>query len=130
MKAKLSNKQKGIILFAVGLLFCILPPVLVTLEYFPLFKAQPDKGVSVMAVLFLVIAVIPLWKYVKKALQSPSAWMVWLCIYVFSLAFSPIIQQMKVISLVSLATSLVGALFFKFARKYLPKKKPPTEAEN
>lgn len=125
----MSNKSKGVILYTLGLLFCVVPPVVATLEYFPLFKSQPEKGVSVVAAMFLLIAIIPLWKYVKRALRSPSAWMVWLCIYVFSVLFSSIIQQMKVISLVSLCCSIVGAFLFKFARKYLPRKQKPTEAE-
>lgn len=126
---KLSNKNKGRILRAFGFLFCIVPPAIVTLEYFPLFKAQPEKGVCVLSAVFLLVAAIPFWKYIKRALRSPSAWMIWLAIYLFSMAFAPIIQQMRVISLVSLSTSLVGATLFKVARKYLPKNEKPTEAE-
>ena len=126
---KLSNKNKGRILRALGFLFCIVPPVISTLEYFPLFKAQPGKGVSVVSALLLLVAAIPLWKYIKRALRSPSAWMIWLALYLFSMAFAPIVYQMRVISLVSLCTSIVGASLFKVASKYLPKDKKPTEAE-
>lgn len=125
----MSRKQIGVILFAIGLLFCIVPPVLATLEYFPLFKEQPAKGVSALSVVFLFIAVVPLWKYIKRALKSPSAWMIWLVIWLFSLCFEPIVTQMKVIGFVSLAGSVVGAIFFRLARKYLPKKEKATESK-
>ena len=119
---KLSNKTKGKILEAIGWVLCIVPPTIATLEYFPLFKDQPEKGVSAVTVVILFIAAIPFWKYIKRALRSPSAWMVWLVIFLFSRYFSPIIHQMEAVSFISLATSIVGALFFKFARKYLPPK--------
>lgn len=121
----MSNKTKGTILKAIAWVLCIAPPTIATLEYFPLFKEQPEKGVSVVAAVLLFIAAIPLWKYIKRALRSPSAWMVWLAIFLFSHYFSPIIHQTEAISFISLCTSFVAAALFRWAYKYIPKKENP-----
>lgn len=115
-------KNKGLILRIIGILFCVVPPVIATLEYFPLFKEQPETGVSALSAVFLALCAIPAWKYIKKALKSPSAWLLWLVILVFSVCFEPIVYQMKIISAISVVSSVIGAIFFRWAKKYLPVK--------
>lgn len=118
----MNDRKKNIILRIIGILFCVIPPVVATLEYFPLFKSRPETGVSALSVVFLALCIIPAWKYVKKALKSPSAWFLWLVILIFSVCFEPIIHQMKIISAISVVSSVIGAIFFRWAKKYLPVK--------
>ena len=110
-------KKKRVLFFTIGLLFCVVPPLIATLEYFPLWKIQPDKGLSAFGVIMVLICMLPLWKYIKRALRSPSAWQVWLVILVFCLLMRTIIDEMIVIGYVAVPSSLIGAAFFAWSKK-------------
>ena len=101
----------------VGLLLCILPPVLATLEHFPLWLSDGRTAVSAVAVLLLLLAAVPLVRLVRTHLRSPSAWMLWLVLWVILALFRPILAAVETIALVSFPTSLLGALCFRLARK-------------
>lgn len=98
--------------FVLGFAFCIVPPSVATFQFFPVWRENPSKSVSGMAAILICLSLIPLWKYVKKAMKSPSAWQVWLVVTVFCLVIKNIVSDMFVIAVVGLISSAIGTVFF------------------
>lgn len=98
-----------------GLLLCVLPPVIATLEYFPLWLGDKRSTVSAFTVILLFLAGIPILRLIRHRLRSPSAWMLWLVLWLFLTLFRPIAAAMETIALVSFPTSLAGAVCFRIA---------------
>lgn len=105
-----------------GYLFCLVPPTLAILERFPLW-AHEGKGplFSGFSLLLLFIASIPLRRGIarlfRRFLASPSAFTVWGAIWLFCELFAKIGSAVADIALLSTVSSLIGAVFFRLARK-------------
>jgi hypothetical protein len=118
---QVSNKRK-LFFQALGLLFCILPPALATLEYFPIWSAKGGEAmVSGLTLILLFICALPLKRYISAYLKSPSAWVIWLSVYILLSLLSAVIDDVISISLVAFPSNLIGSLFFRIAKK---EKKP------
>ena len=112
-------RTKAVIYNALGLLFCIVPPTVATLEHFPIWAAKGGEAmISGLTVILLVLCVLPFKRQISEYLKSPSAWMMWLCIFVFASLFSRIADDIAAISLIAFPSNLVGALFFKRRYKF------------
>ena len=62
---------------------CILPALFSSLEHFPLWFSEKETALSILGLLLLALVALPLWKTVKQALKSPSAWVVWFLLWLF-----------------------------------------------
>ena len=98
-----------------GFAFSVLPPLIATLELFPLMTAAGK--ISILAVVALIFACMPFIKTLKRLLQSPSAWMMWGVIFVFCLLMRAIIDEFYTISILGFVGSLIGAGFFYLAKR-------------
>ena len=102
-----------------GILISTVPTVLCVLSYFPLWQERGSECVlSGIALLLLLIALIPLIRIINGKLKTPSAYMIWLIIFILFFSLSKISEQMTVISFVGFTTNLLGSVFFKLSRKY------------
>ena len=102
-----------------GMIFCILPPTLATLEHFPIWAAEGGETmVSALTVILLLICAIPLKRHIANFFKSPSAWVIWLLIYVIFSLLGKISDDISAIALVSFPFNFLGALFFKLSEKY------------
>ena len=110
-------EARRVILYALGILFSTLPPAVATLTYFPLWKSLGAEHVlSGMAVLLLAVCSVPIIRHLKARFRSPSAYVIWLLIFLTFFALSSIAHEMKVISLVGFVGNLIGAVLFKLSR--------------
>ena len=100
-----------------GMALCILPPTVATLEFFPLWLTREDCRLSALSVMLLLIAAIPLFRVVRARLRSPSAWMVWLTIWVLLALLEPIVASIKTIALISFPTGILGAICLRLSEK-------------
>ena len=97
-----------------GFAFSVFPPLIATLEFFPII---PVAGkVSVLAVIALIFACMPFIKTLKRLLASPSAWMMWGGLLAFCLLVRAIVDEFYTISILGFAGSVVGAGFFYLAK--------------
>lgn len=119
---------KILLLRVCGLVFYIVPPCIATINYFPLFAGEPKKQLSIVGVILLLIACIPLWKFIKKCLKSPSALKVWVALFVIFLLCEHISHEVVCISLVGVLSAIVGDALFLWA-KSVGKKNGYKEAE-
>ena len=115
----MQTKTKAIIYNVLGLAFCVVPPAIATLEHFPIWAAKGGEAIlSGLTVILLVLCALPFKRQISEYLKSPSAWMMWLCILVFSLLFSRIADDVSRIALVAFPSNLLGAFLFKKRDKY------------
>ena len=73
--------------------------------------------VSGVTLILLFICALPLKRYISAFLKSPSAWVLWLSVYVILSLLSTVIDDVISISLVAFPSNLIGSLFFKIAKK-------------
>ena len=116
--------DKRRLLFALlGILVSCLPVTACVLSYFPLWQERGSECVlSGIALLLLLLALIPLIRIISGRLKTPSAYMIWLAVFVLFFSLSRISEQMIVISFVGFVTNLIGSVFFKLAKRYEGKK--------
>ena len=118
-KAKRLNPPLALALTVLGLAFSIIPPLVCTLSYFPLWKSVGyETCIAGGGALLLILCFIPLFKLVRRAFMSYSSYFVWLFLFLIFFALSRIADQMTVISLVGLVGNLIGGVFFAIAKKY------------
>ncbi len=108
---------KGALHF-LGVLFCIVPPIICTLSYFPLWRAAGgDHIISGGVALLLLLAAIPFYKYLKKLFESCASYILWLIIFLFCFLLSGVIREVTVIAFVGFISNLLGALVMKISEK-------------
>ncbi|MCQ2385342.1 MAG: hypothetical protein MJ078_01510 [Clostridia bacterium] len=109
--------MKRALLKTAGYLCCTVPAALASLEFFPVWLADRTQTISVFGIIVLFLTVLPFWKGVKRFLQSPSLWVLWLILLLGLLLLRSIAEELITVSAIAFPTSLLGALFFKLAEK-------------
>ena len=111
------NPSKIILIKSVALFICIVPALIATLSYFPIWV---NKGgacvISGLALCLITISLIPFYKQIGGLLKSPSAYVIWLILFIIFFLLSRIAEEMTVISFVGFVGNMIGAIFFKIAR--------------
>ena len=116
---KASNLKLRVLFYALGLIFCIAPPTVATLSFFPFWIGVGGAKVASGFVLLLgVIAHAPLVKAVKRLLKSEASYFMWLVLFVIFLVLEKIAFEMTVISFIGFIGNLIGAIFFKLSERY------------
>lgn len=112
-------RPKALLLTLLGLAFCILPAMAAILLYFPIWV---DRGgaatLSGFTLLLMLLAISPMLKAIRRILHSPSSHTMWFIAFIVFFALSSIAEEMTVICFVGFVSNLIGALFFKWARRY------------
>ena len=111
--------KRGIILGIIGLILSTVPTVICVLSYFPLWQERGSECVlSGIALLLILLSLVPLIRIIKGKLRTPSAYMIWLMIFMLFASLSRIADQMTVISFVGFLSNLIGSVFFKLSKRY------------
>ena len=114
MKARNNKKFIKLILHFSGILCCIIPPIICTVSYFPLWsEAGAEYLVSGGTALLIILSMIPLYKYIKKLLESCASYVLWLLIFLFCFLMSKVIDEITVIAFVGFVGNIVGAALMK-----------------
>ena len=113
------NPTKRLLFNALGIMISVIPVTVSIFSYFPLWITRKDASVlSGISLLLICLAIVPLFKYLKQFLHSPSTPIMWFISFIIFLILSKIADEMTVISFIGFTTNLIGMLFFKIARKY------------
>ena len=118
------NKGRGIaFLFSLlGLAVSTVPVGAVILSYFPIWAGRGGVTfLSGLTLLLLLLAIVPIFKLIRKHLESPSAPVMWFIAFIAFFSLSKISDEVTVISFVGFTSNLLGALFFKLSDKYKAK---------
>lgn len=109
--------MKRLFFRTLGYLFCIVPVAVAVLSYFPLWLGDRAQTLSVLGILLLFAAFLPLRRTVKEKWRTPSAWGVWFFLWIALSLFRAIIDQLITVALIGFPTGLIGAFFFRLADK-------------
>lgn len=91
-------------------------PMSATLTQFPLWiERSAGATVSGLVILFAIMSAVPLMRYYKRILKSPSAPLMWGILFGLLSALHSIIEEMLVISFVGLVANVIGWGLFKLA---------------
>ena len=113
-----NNPARALCFSAVGLFFSVIPATVAIFSYFPLWLRKNDaSSLSGLALLLLVLAFVPLFKYVKEILRSASAPFMWFILFVAFFLLSRIADEITVIAFVGFISNLIGSVFFKLAKR-------------
>ena len=77
--------------------------------------SETGAVLSGFALILLLLSFVPLFKLVKKMLESPAAHTMWLICFILFFCLSKIADEMTVISFVGFVSNLIGAAIFKLA---------------
>ena len=92
----------------------MIPPIACTISYFPLWsEAGAEYLISGGAALLIILSMIPLYKYIRKILESCASYILWLLIFLFCFLMSKVIGEITVISFVGFVGNIVGAALMK-----------------
>ncbi len=110
-------RAKEIIISFVALLFSVIPPLIATLTYFPVWAEKSGSHViSGFALLILLVCISPIFRMIRKAFSSPSVTVIWLILFILFFILSKIAEEMIVISFVGFVGNLVGMVLFRIAK--------------
>lgn len=118
---KKSSKNNIFVSFGLhitGFLLCIVPPAVCTLAYFPLWQEVGYKNCIAGGVaLLLALCAIPLFKLIKRWLESYSSYILWLMLFLIFFGLSRIADQMTVICFVGFIGNILGSVCFWLAKR-------------
>lgn len=119
MESRKSNLFVSFSLHILGFALCVIPPAVCTLNYFPLWKEMGyESCIAGGAALLLVLCTVPLYKLLRKWLESCSSYVMWLGLFIIFFGLSKIADQMTVISLVGFIGNLLGAICFYIGKRF------------
>ena len=110
---------KGTLLSLLGLAFCIIPAASAAMMYFPLWiERGAASTLSGFSLFVIILAFIPLLKFIRGFLRTPSSYVMWLTAFIIFALLSSIADEMTVICFVGFVGNLIGAVLLKYAKKY------------
>lgn len=110
--------MKRMVFQVLGVLFSIVPPIVATLLYFPLWIDRgASQTMSGLCALLLILCFIPLFRFLKGKLTTPSLPLMWGVLFLLVRALGAIIEQVCVISFVGFVSNLIGSLFFRLSKR-------------
>lgn len=111
---KKNNFERKFFLKFLGLLFSVVPVLLAVLFYFPVWREEGGgKLISGGALLLILLSILPLFRYIKSIIRTPSVHTLWFISFLLFFSLSKIAEEMTVISFIGFTSNLIGAFFFK-----------------
>jgi hypothetical protein len=112
-----NEATKRLFFNALGIFFSVIPVGVSIFSYFPLWISRNDASVlSGLSLILTLAALVPLARYIKKAMRTASAPMMWFIIFITFMLLSRIADEVTVISFIGFVGNLIGAACFKLAR--------------
>lgn len=112
---KMSHKISA--LHKLGLIVCVVPPIITTLEHFPLWFQRSDTAISAISAIFLLLCCIPFMKQIKAYFKgTPASWAVWLAIYVPVAVFNKLADGVEAVAFIGVLSNLLGGCIFRIEK--------------
>lgn len=135
----MSDNAKYYILYSLGMIFCIVPPVIATAEYFPIWKrANPAVLLSGMCVSGLSLAIMacvalpPVMRMIRQKMtgKTPAAWLGFLIAALIFRMISFVADALFVIFMIAALSNMAGSLLFRAAEHFRIRAARAEEAEH
>lgn len=111
--------RRRLVLLTLGWAVSTLPALVATLRWFPLFvsRGEGERAISLLSVLLLVVAFVPLHRALGTFFRNLTAWKVYLFLFVFFTVTGSIAYEMRCVAAVGLISSIPGSILFALGRK-------------
>ena len=115
----MTKRTKCKLLKGCGLFVDVGAPFAATLSQFPLWVERSSGAtISGLFLLFALVSVIPLFRWLKEKFSTPSAKLLWTILFVALYALRAIIDEMVIIALVGMIANYVGDVLYAVGEKY------------
>lgn len=105
-----------------GLLLCVIPPVIATLEYFPLWFSCSETAISAISAMLIALCCLPFVKQIKAYFKgTPASWVIWLVIYILVAVFNKLAHGVETVAFIGTLSNLLGGCIFRI-EKHLKRK--------
>ena len=113
----MKTSHKAFALRVFGLIVCVAPPVIATLEYFPLWFSQTETAVSALSAMMITLCCIPFFKQIRAYFKgTPAAWVIWLVIYVLVAVFNKLADGIETVAFIGVIANLTGGAIFRIEK--------------
>lgn len=135
----MSDNTKYYILYSLGMIFCLLPPVIAAVEFFPIWeKASPAvllSGMCVSGLSFAVMACValpPVLRMIRQKMtgKTPAAWLGFLIAALIFKMISAVVDALFVIFMIAALSNMAGSLLFRAAEHFRIRAARAEEAEH
>lgn len=110
----MKNATKGKVIKGVAVGIDVLGPFIATLTQFPIWvDKSAEATMSGLFLVFAALSVIPFFKQIKAFIKSPSAWAIWVVLFVFFVALQSIISEMLIVCFWGMVANIIGAVIYK-----------------
>ena len=118
----MTKRTKGILLSVLSVLLCVLPPLIVTLSYFPLWvQKSAEATLSGSALVLMLLCLVPLMRQIAKGIKTPAMWMIWLFLFLLFFALKSIVDELVVVTFVGFLSNATGAILYKIGERMIKK---------
>ena len=115
----MTSKTKRRMLKVSGLAIDVTAPLITTLTQFPLWVEKSTAAtISGLFLVFALLSIIPLFKWLREKFSSPSIKLAWTVIFFVIYALRSIIDQMLIISCVGMISAYIGDIVYSLGDKY------------
>lgn len=114
----MTKKQKGNLLYYLGLVIAIVAPLITACVQLPIIK--DNASASEISALFIVCAFIcaaPLYKHINITFKSPTNAVMWTVIFALAWSLDKIIHQILMIAFVGMISNIVCAFLCGIGNK-------------
>ncbi len=109
---------KALSLRIIGLAVCIVPPIITTLDYFPLWFSQTETTLSVLSAMLIALCCIPFYKQIISYFKgTPASWVVWLVIYIIVAVFNKLADGVETVAFMGVLSNLAGGFIFRLEKR-------------
>lgn len=111
------RSHKIFALHVLGLAVCVVPPIIATLEHFPLWFQRSETAISAVSAMLVTLCCIPFMKQIKAYFKgTPASWAIWLVIYVLIAVFSKLAEGIETVAFIGLTSNLIGGFIFRIEK--------------
>lgn len=115
----MQKTTKGKIIKFSALVLDVGAPLAATISQFPVWvNRSAGATISGMFVIFAFLSAIPFIREIKAYFKSPSAWIMWIIIFVALAALRAIIDEIIVICAIGALANVIGAAVYKIGDHY------------
>ena len=115
----MQKTTKGKIIKFSALVLDVGAPLAATISQFPVWvNRSAGATISGMFVIFAFLSAIPFIREIKAYFKSPSAWIMWIIIFVALAALRAIIDEIIVICAIGALANVIGAAVYKIGDRY------------
>ena len=111
--------RRRLVFLTLGWAVSTLPALAATLRWFPLFVShgEGERAISLLSVLLLVVALVPLRRALGAFFRNLTAWKVYLFLFVFFTVTGSIAYEMRCVAAVGLISSVPGSILFALGQR-------------